>query len=296
MASTPPAEFVIDEPLIRTLLHAQAPEFANLPLRRVAAGWDNEMWRLGDEHVVRIPRRAQAEPLIEHEHRWLPRLAATLPVAVPVPVVAGQPTAQHPRRWTVGRWLPGEPLADRPGSAALAGGLADFLAALHQPAPVDAPVNDWRGVDLGARADRVEMAIGVLRRTETATADQIMERWATLIAAPIYDGEPVWVHGDLHPLNLLVDDDTLTAVIDFGDLTSGDPASDLAVAWMAFEPIERHQLQTQLAHVDPATWARAQAWALALGTIVVVNSDDDPLLERVGRTAIRRVLVDQPPI
>ena len=297
MAQTPSAEFVIDEGLVRSLLAAQAPAFADLDLSMVASGWDNEMWRVGEGHVVRLPRRAMAVELIEHEQRWLPELAPLLPVAIPVPVVAGTPTEAHPRPWNLVRWLEGAPLADRPGSIEFATTLAAFLRALHRPAPAEAPVNDWRGVPLSLRADRVEAGIDAFEaRGEGALAARLRSRWAELLPAPAHHGEPVWLHGDLHPLNLLEDDGALAAVIDFGDLTSGDPASDLAVAWMAFDGDIRPDFQAMLPAVDLATWARAQGWALALGVLVLQNTDDDPVLEAVGRATLDRVLSDRPPL
>ena len=50
-----------------------------------------------------------------------------------------------------------------------------------------------------------------------------------------------------------------------------------------------------MSHIDDATWARAQGWALAIGTIVLVNADDDPLLAATARTAVDRVLADDVP-
>lgn len=294
MAQTPPAEFAIDEALVRSLLDDQAPTFADLELRLVASGWDNEMWRVGPDHVVRIPRRSIAVASLEHEQRWLPELGARLPVTIPVPVIAGQPTDAHPRPWNLVPWLPGSPLADRAGSMAFASSLAEVLRALHRPAPVDAPENDWRGVPLSSRAERVVDSIDALGASR-ATTSALRRRWDVLVETPEWTGPPVWLHGDLHPLNLLELDGRLAAVIDFGDLTSGDPASDLAVAWMAFEPDERAHLRSQLPDVDSATWARAQGWALALGVLVLRNTDDDPVLEAVGRVALERVLADEVP-
>ena len=60
----------------------------------------------------------------------------------------------------------------------------------------------------------------------------MLRAWDAALAAPSYDGPPVWLHGDLHPANVLVNDGQVSGVIDFGDITSGDPASDLSVAWM----------------------------------------------------------------
>ena len=56
--------------------------------------------------------------------------------------------------------------------------------------------------------------------------------------SPSWPGPPLWVHGDLHPANLLVTaDGTLRAVLDFGDVTAGDPAVDLATAWLTFDEL-----------------------------------------------------------
>lgn len=297
MAETPAAEFVVDEPLVRSLLADQAPEFSTLELWRAASGWDNEMWRVGPDHVVRVPRRASAVELIDHEQRWLPLLARHLPVPVPVPVVAGRATERHPRPWNLVRWLPGQPLAARPGSASFARSLASFLLALHRPAPHDAPLNEWRGVPLASRADRVEAGLDAFAvRSKGHAADRLRRRWDQLVVTREYESEPVWIHGDLHPLNLLERDGELAAVIDFGDLSSGDPASDLAVGWMAFETDGRELLRSLLPNVDDATWARAQGWALALGVLVLQNTDDDPVLEAVGRTTLERVLADRSPL
>jgi len=40
-------------------------------------------------------------------------------------------------------------------------------------------------------------------------------------------------------VNILVDDGQVSGVIDFGDMTAGDPAGDLSVAWMLL-PLDCH--------------------------------------------------------
>lgn len=294
MANRPAAEFRIDERLIRALLREQAPEFAALELRHVAEGWDNEIWRVGDGHAIRIPRRAAAEALIVHEQRWLRVLAPRLPLPVPLPTVAGQPTELFPRAWSIVPWLPGSPLGPRGMAGSMARSLAGFLRALHQPAPPEAPENDWRGVSLRARAQDGDAALRAVEDTVgPEAAAGLRERFAALVDAPEHTGAPVWLHGDLHPLNVLVDGEAITAVIDFGDVTSGDPASDLAIAWMGCELKERMQFRACFAHVDEATWARAQGWAILLGALVAVRSDDAPLLHASARATLRRVLEDE---
>jgi len=82
----PDAEVAIDIGLVRALLGEQHPDLASLPLVEAGEGWDNKLFRLGDELVVRLPRRQLAARLIEYEQRWLPALAPHLPLPVPAPV------------------------------------------------------------------------------------------------------------------------------------------------------------------------------------------------------------------
>src|SRR5579862_6443887 len=146
----PAADIEIDTPLVRALLNAQHPDLASLPLIDVGTGWDNNVYRLGDDLVVRLPRRAAAAALIEHEQRWLPELAPGLPLPIPTPVRTGQPGSGYPWSWTVTRWLIGQSATISPPHdlATAAIELGGFLGALHQAAPSDAPRNDVRGVPL----------------------------------------------------------------------------------------------------------------------------------------------------
>ena len=82
----PKIEVDVTEDLARALLAEQHPDLAHLPLRGRVFGWDNITWRLGDDLAVRFPVRRASSRLVEGEQRWLPVLAPTLPVAVPVPV------------------------------------------------------------------------------------------------------------------------------------------------------------------------------------------------------------------
>ncbi|MDQ1465634.1 MAG: hypothetical protein QOH10_49, partial [Actinomycetota bacterium] len=147
---TPAAEVAIDDGLVRRLLTEQLPDLRGLPLVRLAEGWDNVIFRLGDELTVRLPRRRLAAELVEHEQRWLPELAPKLPLAIPAPVGIGRPGPGYPWAWSVCPWLPGavaqQVAPDDPFDAATR--LGRFLAALHEPAPPDAPANPFRGVPL----------------------------------------------------------------------------------------------------------------------------------------------------
>jgi len=291
----PAAEVSVSPELVRRLLAAQQPDLAHLPVRLIAHGWDNFMYRLGDELAVRLPRRAAAARLIVHEQRWLPVIAPRLPLPVPAPVRAGRAAPGYPWPWSIVPFLPGqlaarEPPADPAGAAA---GLGRFLAALHVPAPQDAPVNRNRGVPLAERTAVVTQNLGMVG--DMVDRGAAVRAWQAALATPAWGGAPVWLHGDLHPANILVHRSRISAVIDFGDITAGDPAADLSVAWMLL-PADcrgafRDAYRAAGGHAEgDGTWARARGWALALSLAFLAHSADNPLIAAIGRRTVGAVL------
>jgi aminoglycoside phosphotransferase (APT) family kinase protein len=261
-----------DVDLVRRLLAAQQPQFAALPIEAyVSTGTDNALYRLGDDMVVRLPLRPSAVPSLAKEQRWLPVLAPTLPLRVPVPVAAGRPTAEHPWPWAVYPWLAGTDAAtaplDREGAV---DDLARFIAALHALDPAGGPRSSAaardRGGPLAARDEHTRRAIDASARLVDARA--VTAAWVDALQAPPWPGPPVWVHGDIASGNLLVRDRRPCAVIDWGALAVGDPACDLFVAWELFDAGQRDRFRTALA-VDDATWRRARGWALSTAILAL---------------------------
>ncbi|MFD1718856.1 aminoglycoside phosphotransferase family protein [Georgenia deserti] len=295
MARTPPAEVDVDEELVRRLLADQHPDLADLPLTRTAAGWDNVMWRLGDALAVRLPRRQVGATLTENEQRWLPeifdRVSAATSVLLPAPLRYGRPTAYYPWHWSVVVWIQGRSAATvaPPARRRIAEPLAALLPALHVPAPADAPDNPFRSRPLATRDEVVRDRIGAL---DLPAAPALLELWSDLVRTAPWSAPAVWIHGDLHPHNLILDGTRqLTGVIDFGDMTAGDPATDLATAWMTFDRSARRTFREHLeGHYDDATWRRGRAWALSMATAMVTMSDDDPVIAAVGRHTFEQVL------
>lgn len=278
--------------LAHELIRWQRPDLIELPLRPFAHGWDNETFALGDRLLVRIPRRASAAALVRAEQRWLPGLAAGLPVAVPVPLFAGAPSEIFEHHWSIVPRLDGVVLSEVPieRRGRVADQLADFLLALHRIAPPDAPLNPFRGVPLAQRGDAVLERVS--RLGESAAA--VRTAWQNWSAAENYSGPPLWLHGDPHPLNVLADSDgRLAAVLDWGDLTAGDPASDLAAGWLAFVPADRRRFFARYvaeSGCDPSTLTRAKAWALNLATAFLAA--DDPQLVPIARHALAELLAE----
>ena len=292
MARIPAADLSIDAALVSRLVAEQCPHHADPHVEAFGHGWDNDLFALGPDLLVRLPRRQASAVLIEHEIAFVPRLAPRLPVPVPLPLFSGRPGSGYPWRWTVVPRLPGHSAADMPVErrARATDGLAGFLTAMHVPAEADAPVNLFRGVPLAARAE------GWIPRIRAVAGEAALAHWQRAAAVPAWQGAPLWLHGDPHPMNLLLGaDGGLTGVVDFGDVCAGDPASDLSVAWLAFDGPARARFRAQCSlsgTYDAAIWNRAWAWALGLAAVFSQSSDDMPALAGIARHGLAETLAD----
>jgi aminoglycoside phosphotransferase (APT) family kinase protein len=292
-------EVDLSDDLVRQLVTRQFPQWADLPIEPVfPRGTDNALYRLGDDMVVRLPRRPRTSVTLEKEREWLPRLAGYLPLAVPVPLAEGMPAQGYPFAWSVYGWLKGENatierIADL-GQAAI--DLAQFVAALQRIDPTGGPPpgehNFFRGVPLAKRNDVTRASIASLGATIDAAA--VTEAWEVALSAPEWKRTPVWIHGDLDSRNLLVEGGRLSAVIDWGGLGVGDPACDVMVAWKVLSADMRKTFRAELS-VDEATWARGRGWALsqALNALSYYTLETNPLLVHEARRWMAEVLADQ---
>lgn len=293
--AAPPAEVNIDARLIRALLEEQHSDLARLSLGPTDAisGWDNVMVRLGETLCVRLPRRSAAVKCIEHEQQCLPLVAKLVPLPVPVPVRIGVPGCGYPSPWSVVPWLPGAPADLAPPGEKGAGQWGRFLRALHVLAPERAPENPWRGGPLAARAAVLEDRLQwVAARTPHVTLE-IRRGWEEALVEPI-DSARMWIHGDLHALNVLVEDEAFSGVIDWGDITGGDPATDLASIWMLFSDSRARRLGFDVyGPISEATYRRAKGWAIAFAvTLLDARLADNQRLAEIGRRTLGRVTAD----
>lgn len=286
----------IDEHLARRLVDSQFPQWSDLPVVPVeVGGWDNRTYRLGDELTVRLPNGDWYALAVDKEQRWLPIVAARVPLPIPTPVARGVPALGYPYPWSVYRWLDGR--TAKPASirdlTGFATALAGFLVALQAVDPTGGPKpgrhNFFRGGPLTTYADETLRTIDALG-TEIPR-DDALRAWDEAVSAN-WHGEPVWLHGDVSVGNLLVRDGALAAVIDFGTCGVGDPACDMVIAWTLLSGASQDAFRRTLG-VDAGTWARGRGWALWKALISLAGAGTDAEAA-VQRHVIAEVLADRP--
>ncbi len=261
-------ELEIDEGLVRRLLAAQFPHWAELPIHALTAGGtDNTIFRLGDGLSVRLPRRRRGGGAFDTDFEWLPRLALRVPVRIPRPVARGAPGEGYPHDWAVFDWLEGDDAAsavlDLPHAAV---DLADLLDALRRVDRAGGPPPGNRGGPLQPRDAPTRAGIAALG--DLIDANAVTAAWEHALAAPAWDRPPVWIHGDLDARNLLVLEGRITGVLDWESMCVGDPACDVKVAWAVLDADTRPIFRAQL-DIDDATWARSRGWAVSQAVIAL---------------------------
>ncbi len=282
--AVPSAEVKVDRHLVRDLVARDFPEWAGVEPLFVDEGWDASVWRLGQNRVARVARRAAGAALLAHEIQWAGEVAAELELEWPGPWRRGRPGAGHPWAWGLGHWVDGTP-----GDQAVPGQgdgtrLGRALAAMHRVAPTDAPRSRVRGVALAERLSHPVARAAV--ESASLRVRRALERAADVQP---FVGPPRWLHGDLHPANLIWRDGNLVGIIDFGDLGAGDPACDLAGCFLAFEG-EELEASLEAYRADRPLRQRAAGWALLFAEIFegveIARPTYGPIARRARRAAL----------
>lgn len=290
---TPPAEVEISLEQAAALIQQQFPQYQDLPLQPFANGWDNLMLRLGPDLGLRLPRRQAAVSLLLREAEYLPQLAAELNLAIPTPLYVGKAQGDYPYPWLIVPWLAGDTANREPLQTDQASVFDHFLQTLHR-LPALLPASPFRSTAL---SDKAEMIAQRLQRIAAFARIEptLLALWQAACAAQAAP-HLVWIHGDLHARNVLVEQGRFSAIVDWGDMCSGDPAVDLGGIWSLFPQAEARAHFIQSAHYgrgDGDFWLRAAGWAFYVGVVLVDSGRiDHPEHEAMGWDYLQRLQAD----
>ncbi len=265
--------------LARELITEQFPEYAHLPITSVEKqGHDNRTYRLGNDLLIRMPTAESYALKVPKEQSLLPKLLSHLTVSIPVPIKMGAASQDYPYPFSIYKWLEGTSInllvLDNDCLEKLASDLAGFLKELQGINTVEGPApgqhNWWRGdhvsvYDKGTREQISELSTIIDETKAIKLWEQACKtKWNKL---------PVWIHGDFAVGNMLLKENKLSAIIDFGGMALGDPACDLVIAW-TFLNGKARDIFFQEIDLDEDTWLRAKAWALWKATFELCQIAD----------------------
>jgi len=284
-------EVEIDAALVGRLIGDQFPEWVGLSIAPDPTGTVNAIFRLGQDMVVRLPRIHWWADDLDRELDILPQLSGRLPLLVPEPLGRGRPGGGYPFTWAVYRWIPGQPwepdqVSDQSRAAR---DLGEFVASLRSLDPTGP--SSRRGQPLRSQDLQTRDAIAALR--DDLDSSVVTALWDDALAVPPWEATPIWLHGDLLPTNVLLDEGgRITAVLDFGLAGVGDPAADMLPAWCVFAREERSTYRDAV-ELDEATWLRGRGWALSVALqLIPYYAGSAPHFAQLGRRMLAEVVQD----
>ncbi|QLE78368.1 aminoglycoside phosphotransferase family protein [Francisella sp. Scap27] len=261
------------------LIKNQFPEYSHLGLKSVEKqGHDNRTYKIGNDLLIRLPTAESYALKVPLEQDLLPKLAKYITTSIPTPIKMGVPSDDYPHPFSIYRWLDGRSAnnitLDGQSLEKLAFKLATFLKELQAITDLEGPGpgqhNYWRGdhisvYDSGARKQIANLA-------DVIDSNSALKLWERACGTK-WNKAPIWIHGDFAVGNILIKDDKLSGVIDFGCTAMGDPACDLVIAWTLFEGESRRIFIREMDHSND-TWLRARAWTLWKATFELCNIED----------------------
>jgi aminoglycoside phosphotransferase (APT) family kinase protein len=194
-------------------------------------------------------------------------------------------------RWISGRDASVASIKDWATTSELLGAFVSGLLEIDtKDGSMSGPESGFRGCPLQTLDSRTREVVSQL--SDVYDTSGLIRIWEKALGADAWQHDPVWVHGDIHAANILVQDGVATAVIDFGLMSIGDPACDLAVAW-SFIPQEFRQHFLDAAGLDEAAKQRGKGWALYFGAIALsYYRGKNSTLAAIATQAIDAVVTD----
>jgi aminoglycoside phosphotransferase (APT) family kinase protein len=247
--------------IAKTLINEQFPQYRNLPIDEFdTTGTVNSIFRLGNNYYIRLPLMKIYANSILNEYKILPYLSKRLTIEIPHPIHLGIPNSLYPFHWGIYTWIDGDCYDNNKitNFQAIISELANFIKELHSVGLLaDAPKAGRKPL-----ADLNIMTIDALNNSkDEIDYKRTIEIWNYLVDTPFWNNKAVWIHADLLKSNVLIKNNHISGVIDFGSAGMGDPAFDIMPAWALFT-FENRVVFREKIEIDDITWNRACAYAL----------------------------------
>ncbi|MHB9295725.1 hypothetical protein PilKf_01473 [Pillotina sp. SPG140] len=247
--------------IVKSFIEEQFPQYKNLPIYEFDTnGTVNSIFKLGNDYYIRFPILEEYADSILKEYRILPYLSKKLTLNIPQPIGLGNPNNLYPFHWVIYNWIDGDCYDNNKISdfQEIISELANFIKELHS-------IELLKNAPKAGRKPLAElntMTIDALNNSKNEIDyKKTIKIWNFLVNTPVWDNEPVWIHADLLKSNVLIKDNHISGIIDFGSAGVGDPAFDIIPAWSLFS-LENRIIFKKKLNINNILWNRACAYAL----------------------------------
>lgn len=216
-------------------IQSENPGLTIDPVTLLGEGWGARAYRVHDDLVFKLPKRADEWDECATEIAVLNFVGPHLPLTVPKPLVHRQMSAGWPHGYAVYTLVPGEPLSIEtltgPEQEAAAVALGEFLRALHTIRPDQALTSILPGAERNTYYREIwSLATAqVLPQLPLHDASVLRAEALRYLDNPLhFDFHATLIHGDLHQEHLLTQEGVVTGIIDFGGAALDDPDRDFS--------------------------------------------------------------------
>jgi aminoglycoside 2''-phosphotransferase len=223
----------------------------------IGEGWNSRVYLVNSELVFRYPKHSRHWEELEREITFLSFAADKLPLPVPRYLAAFPRSSAAPHGYAIYRYLPGR-MMDLNGLSkkkrdAAAAALANFLRSLHAlqlgPEPcVDLPRENPR---LIAEQYLAGAASAIVPRLSPLAGRALLRVFETYLGeSSNFSFKPAVLHADLSRDHVLMENDAVTGVVDFGDVNWGDPDYDFMYLFIEFGLAFAEEVARRYGHPD----------------------------------------------
>ncbi len=272
--------------LVKQIIDNYAKDYSGLEIKEVDyPGHDNFTYRIGNEFSIRLPSGKSYAKQIVKEQKWVNYLQDNMSMPLPKCVLYVPSCDLYEFGFIINKWIDGDVAfyENDLNKILVAKDCAKFLKELHKIDSTGAPKagehNFYRGGDILVYEEEALMCI---EKTKEVFDEEILKEVWRLGANSKLILKNVFVHGDFEATNILVKNDRLSAVIDFGILGVGEPSCDLAMYWTFFECESASAFKNEL-NLSNEIWLRARAWVLWKQLLVYTNDNSERAKDIVNR-------------
>ena len=284
-------EFLYNLDVVREVISKTEIEF-NLVVEINKSGTDNRVFKIDNEYILRLPRTKNASEVMQYEQLVLKNFGIASSVKIPKMIFEGHPGKYYPFYYSIYEYIDGSDLFHTKNNVnmqSVANDLGDFINALHKT-QCDNLQKSSRGDGLQKKNDEFMKAFNVF--DAKFNKDDILILWNKLMQVPNWKSAPVTLHSDILPMNIIIKNDQLEAVIDFSYVGYGDPAVDLMPAWTIFDK-ETRPIFLSKTNYDTDTILRAMGWALSFAVIAIpYYKHTNNAIYSIAKKTLEEVLLD----